>query len=563
MSNIRIEAENMNLSGFRVESGSFASNGKFIGLVLGNSTETGTATFTFSGATGLYNVAVSYFDETDGQSQLDVFKQSTLIKSLDFNQNRDNAYAGAQTRTYRTITTSLFIRQGETFTLRGTEDQGEPARVDYLEFVPVAPASVVGTAANDILQGGDNNNNLQGKDGNDILKGGKGTDTLNGGNGNDTADYSQLNNGIIANLNNNSVLKPLFGTNVPKILPLGDSITSGVHPVSPTPGSYRIQLWNNLVANGLKVDFVGSQYNGLDSLGDKNHEGHPGFTIDEISNLLNNGILTTYQPTIITLMLGTNDALGKGGNSLSGMYADLSNLINKITTQLPSTQLLVSSIIPIDPSIRGQAKADQAKNFNNLIPDLVKDKAAQGKKVKFVNVGGSLTLDDILSDGIHPTASGYNKLGNEWYKALVKRDVLTGIENVTGTAFNDTLISRVGANILTGKGGTDTFAYNKANQGNDRITDFNPGEDLFRISASGFGGGLQANVNLKGTASATGVFVSNDTPTSLGSSANFLYDTGSGLLTFDVDGIGSKAALVIATLTGLPSLTSSNFKIVA
>jgi serralysin len=562
MPNLKIEAEDMNLSEYRVESNNFASGDQLISLLLGNSTETGTASFSFSGETGYYNVEVSYFDETDGVSQLDVFKQGTLIKSLDFDQNRDSAFANAQTRTYRTITTSLFIRQGETFTLRGTEDQGEPARVDYIKFVSVAPATIVGTAANDNLQGGNNNNKLQGKNGNDILKGGKGNDTLDGGKGNDTADYSGLDNGIVANLSQNIVLKPLFGTTVPKIMPLGDSITAGQHSFSPTPGAYRIQLWSDLVDNGLKVDFVGSQSNGPNNLGDKNHEGYPAYTIDEINNLLNNGTLTAYKPDIITLMLGTNDALGKGGNSLSGMYADLSNLINKITTQLPSTQLLVSSITPINPSIKGQGRAELAKNFNNLIPDLVRDKAAQGKKVAFVNAGGSLTLNDILADGIHPTKSGYNKLGDAWYNELVKQDVLTGIENVTGTAFNDILLSGTGANVLTGKGGTDTFVYNKPNQGNDIITDFDPDKDLFRISASGFGGGLQANVNLKGTAFSTGVFVSSNTPTPLGSSANFLYDRDLGLLSFDIDGIGSKAASIIATLTDSPWLTANNFRIV-
>lgn len=83
------------------------------------------------------------------------------------------------------------------------------------------------------------------------------------------------------------------------------------------------------------------------------------------------------------------------------------------------------------------------------------------------------------------------------------------------------------------------------------------------ISALGFGGGLQANVSLKGTASATGVFISSNTPTPLGNSANFLYHKNSGLLTFDVDGIGTQAASIIADLTGLPSLTANNFRIVA
>jgi len=41
-------------------------------------------------------------------------------------------------------------------------------------------------------------------------------------------------------------------------------------------GGYRTSLWNKFVADGLKVDFVGSS-NGPASLGDKDHEGHRGF----------------------------------------------------------------------------------------------------------------------------------------------------------------------------------------------------------------------------------------------------------------------------------------------
>lgn len=560
MTIVRIEAEDMNLTGgYHLESGSFASGGQFISLQGGSTTENGTASFTFTGATGLYNIAISYFDEADGKSQLKVYKQNVLLKSWLLDKQRESSLANQQTRTYQVIDTQLYLRSGDVIKIEGFEDQGEPARVDYLELIPVVPNPVVGTNANDILRGDFQNNTLVGKAGNDTLKASKGNDILKGESGNDTADYSELTNGIIANLNKQTVLKPLFGTSVPKIMPLGDSITAGQHSISPTPGGYRIQLWNNFVTNGLKVDFVGSQYNGPDNLGDKNHEGRPGYKIDEIDNLLNSGILNTYKPNIITLMIGTNDLLAN--HSLSEMYADLSNLINEITSLAPSTQLLISSISPINPSARGQSTTDKARNFNLLIPDLVRDKAAQGKNVTFVNAGGSLSLNDMVSDGFHPSASGYQKLGNEWYKALVPKDTLIGVENVVGTDYDDVLISATGANRLTGRGGDDIFAYNNANQGNDTITDFEYGEDLFRISASGFGGGLRAGVALQTTASSTGVFVSSNTPISIGNSANFLYDNDQGILSFDVDGLGSKSALKIATLTSLPSLNVNSFVI--
>jgi hypothetical protein len=52
-------------------------------------------------------------------------------------------------------------------------------------------------------------------------------------------------------------------------MPLGDSITDGLV----VPGGNRIGLWQRFVANGYKVDFVGSLSNGPASLGDHDHEG--------------------------------------------------------------------------------------------------------------------------------------------------------------------------------------------------------------------------------------------------------------------------------------------------
>lgn len=560
MFNIRIEAEDMNLSGgYHLESGSFASGGQFISLQGGTTTENGTASIVFTGATGLYNIAINYFDEADGKSQLRFYKQNTQIKSWLLDQFRGSALATQQSRTYEVIGSQIALKAGDVLTIRGFEDQGEAVRVDYIELIPVVPNPLIGTNGNDILRGDFQNNTLSGRAGNDIFKAGKGNDNFNGEAGIDTADYSELSNGIIANLSTRIVLKPLFGTNVPKIMPLGDSITAGQFPISPTPGAYRIQLWNNFVSNGITVDFVGSQFNGPTQLGDKNHEGHPGYTIDQINNLLNSGTLSTYQPNIITLMIGTNDILT--GKSITEMYGDLSNLIDRITSLSPSTQVLVSSITPIDPATRGQSAANQVTNFNLMIPDLVRDKAEAGKKVTFVNAGGRLSLDDMVSDGFHPSATGYQKFGNEWYKALVARDTLIGIENIVGTDYDDVLINGNSINRLTGGDGDDIFAYNKSSDGNDTITDFNPTEDVFRISASGFGGGLQAGVALKTTASSTGVLVSNSNPISIGNRANFLYDTDQGVLSFDVDGLGSQAARRIATLTGLPSLSVNDFLI--
>lgn len=387
-----------------------------------------------------------------------------------------------------------------------------------------------------------------------------------------TANYSKESRGIIAKLDQGIVLAPIYGAikngafQTPRIMPLGDSITKGAHPVDPTPGAYRIQLWKNFSVDRLKVNFVGSDANGPNSLRDKDHEGHGGWRINQITGLVDSSLLNTYRPNIVLLMIGTNDM---GRSSLNEMYADLSHLIDRISQESPHTRILVSSVAPRNPS---QSLANKTKEFNALAPDLVEDKVAQGKKVGFVNAGGSLNPEkDLVSDGFHPNAGGYNKIGDAWYNTLIKRDSLIGVENVTGTAFSDALLGNAAANVLeggpgndclTGGGGADTFVYKRiTKEGHDTIADFSF-DDRFSISAAGFGGGLVAGTDLSTIDSPTGVFVTSETPAPIGMSGSFLYNTITGLLSFDVDGSGPNSAFTMATLSGSPSLDVSQFSIV-
>jgi Ca2+-binding RTX toxin-like protein len=418
------------------------------------------------------------------------------------------------------------------------------------------------------------NNTANGTAGDDALLGSAGSDTLNGGEGNDTADYAQLSRGIVANLGTGGVSKLAYGgLSLPKIMPVGDSITAGQHNQQPRPGAYRIELFNQLTADGISIDFVGSQTNGPSDSFDRDHEGNGGWTINQMLDRVDNpGFLESYSPDIVLIMMGTNDATN---DTVAQMSADIRALIDEFATRLPNAHLLVSSIAPIDGSVRGENRAQRAEDFNQLLPDLVSAKAAEGKRVSFVNVGGSLTLNDIIPDGLHPSAAGYDKMGVKWYEAIAKQgvlfngqDTLNSIENVVGTAFADSLTGSSGVNVieggrgrdrLTGGGSGDTFVYRNPEEGGDTITDFGAG-DILRISASGFGGGLAAGVALSdGTASARGVLVQGNTP--VGSSANFLYNNG--VLRFDQDGVGSGAAVAIATLTGNPSLNVNQISIVA
>ncbi|MBN2441782.1 MAG: hypothetical protein JXJ04_10560 [Spirochaetales bacterium] len=196
-------------------------------------------------------------------------------------------------------------------------------------------------------------------------------------------------------------------TNVPsgpvKIMPLGDSITDGFN----VAGGYRIKLWSLIQNMGATIDFVGSMSNGPSELGDKNHEGHSGWTISQIDTNIN-GWMDTYSPRIILLHIGTNDMIGGG----SGAPARLSTLIDKICAKLSSGgKLYVSTIVPMSSS-------DSAvRTFNAQIPGIVQDKVNSGKPVYLVEMYSALTTSD-LADGVHPNRTGYDKMADVWFNAI-------------------------------------------------------------------------------------------------------------------------------------------------
>lgn len=196
-----------------------------------------------------------------------------------------------------------------------------------------------------------------------------------------------------------------------RLMPLGDSITDGYN----IPGGYRIELENALVADGYEFDFVGSRANGPQSLADKDHEGHSGLRIDELDALID-GSLARHEPELVLLMIGTNDVLQ--GYGLAQAPQRVSALIERISARAPSATILVSSLTPLAAA----AHDERVRAYNAAIPRIVEDKAAHGKRIRFVDMYPALTSAD-LADGVHPNATGYRKMASVWHAAV--QDVRT------------------------------------------------------------------------------------------------------------------------------------------
>lgn len=187
-----------------------------------------------------------------------------------------------------------------------------------------------------------------------------------------------------------------------RVMPLGDSITDGFN----VPGGYRIDLWQSLVDGGYTVDFVGSQSNGPASLGDRDHEGHSGWRIDQIdANIV--PWLQQTNPRRVLLHIGTNDMV----QNPDGAPARLSALIDRITATAPDTEVFVATIIPL-PTLDATVRS-----YNAAIPGIVQSKVDAGQQVHLVDMFSALTAAD-LADGVHPNAGGYAKMAAVWFDAL-------------------------------------------------------------------------------------------------------------------------------------------------
>ena len=224
-----------------------------------------------------------------------------------------------------------------------------------------------------------------------------------------------------------------------RVMPLGDSITEGTQ----IPGGYRTGLWQRMAGAGYRVDFVGTQFNGPAALGDHDHQGHPGWRIDQIDANIG-GWLRTAGPRTVLLHIGTNDILQN--YNVSSAPSRLSALVDRITAAVPAADVFVATIIPL--ASPGQEAA--ARTFNATLPGIVQSKVTSGKRVHLVDMHAALTTADLI-DGVHPTAGGYDKMAAVWYAAL--RSVPGSIGETTGPPAAGALVGAASGRCLDVPGG--------------------------------------------------------------------------------------------------------------
>lgn len=205
-----------------------------------------------------------------------------------------------------------------------------------------------------------------------------------------------------------------FGAAI-KIMPLGDSLTSGLI----VPGGYRSKLYANLVNAGYCIVFAGTAEDdptaALIAAGQTHHEGHGGVLIQQISdNLADNGNYLGADPDVILLLIGTND-YGADEDTPNATNR-LDNLIGIITTNRPNARVIVASLTlrTDNATIWNKIQTE----YNPFVPTIVSNHVALGEKVSFVDLAPPVLVASDFVDGLHPNQNGYNKLADAWFNAI-------------------------------------------------------------------------------------------------------------------------------------------------
>lgn len=187
----------------------------------------------------------------------------------------------------------------------------------------------------------------------------------------------------------------------------------------------------------------------------------------------------------------------------------------------------------------GYGNTENADNFENIGGGLLND--------KLTGSTGSNRIDG--NDG-NDTISGGG--GEDFLDGGWGNDVISG-----GVGNNDHISGGGGNDRLTGDGGNDNFnfVWDLANSGVDTITDFAHGADRIYV-ASWWGGGFTVE-DLVATQFRSGAGVT----TANSATQRVIYNTTTGDLYFDIDGVGGVAAVRFAVLSNHAALTFDDIHI--
>ncbi|MES2664627.1 MAG: calcium-binding protein [Pseudomonadota bacterium] len=348
------------------------------------------------------------------------------------NADRIEGGDGIDTATYLASTVAVNINL-ETGVVSGGEAAG-----DVLISVENLIGSglhdtLTGDAAGNQLFGGVGNDSLTGGLGDDVLNGGAGADVLAGGDGADTVAYT----GSTAAVNVNLETQVVSGGEA-----AGDVLTSIENAIgSAFNDTLYGSVYENLITGGAGNDYV------FADLGNDTIIGGAGADTFDGSQGTDTVI---YSASAAAVNVNLTTGAGAGGDAasdvLSGVEYVTGSAFNDTITGDSSANLLIGAA--------GNDNLQGGTDEDTLMGGLGSDTLAGGDDIDMIDY--SLAAAGIAVSLATGTGTAGEAAG----------DVISGVEQVFGSAFNDTITGNSVDNLLIAGSGSDVLA---GGAGNDSI----------------------------------------------------------------------------------------------
>ncbi len=257
--------------------------------------------------------------------------------------------------------------------------------------------------------GGSGNDTLIGNQVNNMLAGGAGNDTMDGGAGSDTASYADATGAVTVSL---------------AISTAQNTIGAGTDTLTNIENLTGSALNDTLTGNASANILSGLAGNDTLNGGADNDTMDGGAGSDTASYANATGAVT------VSLAISTaQNTIGAGTDTLTNIENLTGSALNDTLTGNASANIL--SGLAGNDTLNGGADNDTM------------DGGAGSDTASYADATGAVTVSLAISTAQNTVGAG--------------TDTLVNIENLTGSALNDTLTGSAGANILSGLAGNDTL----------------------------------------------------------------------------------------------------------
>lgn len=322
--------------------------------------------------------------------------------------------------------------------------------------------AIIGSLYDDTLVGDDRNNELEGGDGDDVLEGGNGADRLDGGTGSDTAVYWNSNTGVTVNLDNGTFsgghaegdtainIENIEGSNYDDVLTGNSNINrlyggEGNDVLDGGEGIDQIDGGEGVDTVSYSTSKEGMSINLLHNTVSVNTASRD---MDEVIQNIENVVGSDYADSIWGDN-GNNELYGGAGNDRISGYGGT----NKLFGEAGDDELWASSGV------------DQLSGGDGI--DIVTYSSSDQAVSVTLETGtgqGGYAEGDVLTSIENLLGSDYDDIlsGNSRANRIEGRE---GNDEIRGNGGNDVLEGGAGADRLDGGAGMDTASYNLSGTG--------------------------------------------------------------------------------------------------